>query len=186
MFFDRRLYRRDMFRLAGGFAGALALARLQPAAAQVTPSETSGALPARGEFVVRGGHILTMDASLGDLSGGDVHVRDGAIVAVGAGVNAPGAQVIDGRDMIVMPGFVDTHWHLWSTALRSIIRADDPQEGYFPTTLRVGRFYTPADFYIGVRLGVAEGLLSGITTVHDWSHNTVSELFGKVGDGMRG
>ena len=25
-----------------------------------------------------------------------------------------------------------------------------------------------------MRLGVAEGLLSGITTVHDWSHNTVS------------
>ena len=32
----------------------------------------------------------------------------------------------------------------------------------------------PQDSYIGVRLGVAEGLLSGITTVHDWSHNTVS------------
>jgi hypothetical protein len=84
MFCDRRLYRRDMFRLAGGFAGALALARLQPAAAQVTPSETGGALPARGEFVVRGGGVLTMDASLGDPPGGDVHVRDG------------------GRDMIVM------------------------------------------------------------------------------------
>ncbi len=174
MFCDRRLYRRDMFRLAGGFAGALALARLQPAAAQVTPSETSGALPARGEFIVRCGHVLTMDAGLGDLPGGDVHIRDGAIVAVGAGVNAAGAQVIDGRDMIVMPGFVDTHWHLWCTALRLIVRADDPQEGYFPTTLRVGRFYTPADSYIGVRLGVAEGLLSGITCVHDWSHNTVS------------
>ena len=134
----------------------------------------NGALPARGEFVVRGGHVLTMDANLGDLPSGDVHVRDGAIVAVGAKVNAPSAQVIDGRDMIVMPGFVDTHWHLWCTALRMIVRADDPNEGYFPTTIRVGRYCTPQDSYIGVRLGVAEGLLSGITTVHDWSHNTVS------------
>ena len=82
--------------------------------------------------------------------------------------------MIDGRDMIVMPGFVDTHWHLWSTALRLVVRADDPNEGYFPTTIRVGRHFTPQDIYIGVRLGVAEGLLSGITTVHDWSHNTVS------------
>jgi len=55
-----------------------------------------------------------------------------------------------------------------------IIRADDPKEGYFPTTIRVGRHCAPQDSYIGVRLGVAEGLLSGITTVHDWSHNTVS------------
>ena len=54
------------------------------------------------------------------------------------------------------------------------MRADDPKEGYFPTTIRVGRHFTPQDSYIGVRLGVAEGLLSGITTVHDWSHNTVS------------
>ena len=58
--------------------------------------------------------------------------------------------------------------------VRLIVRADDPQEDYFPTTLRVGRFYTPADSYIGVRLGVAEGHSSGITTVHDWSLSTVS------------
>ena len=131
-------------------------------------------MPARGEFVLRGGHVLTMDASLGDLPEGDVHVRDGAIVAVGAQSRCTGRAGDRGRDMIVMPGFVDTHWHLWCTALRLVVRADDPQEGYFPTTIRVGRHFTPQDSYIGVRLGVAEGLLSGITTVHDWSHNTVS------------
>jgi 5-methylthioadenosine/S-adenosylhomocysteine deaminase len=160
-------------------ATSLGAAGLMPgqAAAQAATTgqgQAPAPLPARGEFVVRGGHVLTMDANLGDLTGGDVHVRDGAIVAVGANVDAPAAQVIDGRDMIVMPGFVDTHWHLWCTALRLIVRADDPAEGYFPTTIRVGRHYTPQDSYIGVRLGVAEGLLSGITTVHDWSHNTVS------------
>jgi 5-methylthioadenosine/S-adenosylhomocysteine deaminase len=174
MFCSCGLHRRDMFRLGGGFAAALALSGLQSAKAQVAPPETDSALPARGEFVVRGGHVLTMDTNLGDLPSGDVHVRDGAIVAVGANINAANAQVIDGRDMIVMPGFVDTHWHLWCTALRLIVRADDPNEGYFPTTIRVGRYCTPQDAYIGVRLGVAEGLLSGITTVHDWSHNTVS------------
>jgi 5-methylthioadenosine/S-adenosylhomocysteine deaminase len=170
MFCNCGLHRRGFFALAGGFAAALALGRPRPAQAQ----GAAGALPARGEFVVRGGQVLTMDTSLGDLPVGDVHVRDGAIMAVGAKIEAPAAQVIDGRGMIVMPGFVDTHWHLWCTALRMIVRADDPQQGYFPTTLRVGRHYTAQDSYIGVRLGVAEGLLSGITTVHDWSHNTVS------------
>ena len=131
-------------------------------------------LPARGEFNVRGGHVLTMDATICDLPRGDVHVRDGTIVAVGANLAAPGAQVIDGKDMIVMPGFVDTHWHLWCTSLRMMVRADDPKEGYFPTTIRVGRHCTPQDSFVGVHLGVAEGLLSGITTVHNWSHNTVT------------
>ena len=105
---------------------------------------------------------------------GDVHVRDGAIVAVGTNLVAPTAEVIDGRDMIVLPGFVETHWHLWTTALRMIIRADEPRQGYFPLTIRIGSLCTPQDAYQSVRLGVAEGLLSGITTVHNWSHNTVT------------
>ena len=177
MFCNCALHRRGVFRLAGGFAAALGLGSRAVAQAQPAPAPmigSAGLLPARGEFIVRGGHVLTMDASLGNLPAGDVHVRDGAIVAVGANIAAQNAQVIDARDMIVLPGFVDTHWHLWCTALRLIVRADDPQEGYFPTTIRVGRHVTPQDSYIGVRLGVAEGLLSGITTVHDWSHNTVS------------
>lgn len=173
MFCNCLFHRRGLFKLGAGVAAAAAATtvfRAEKVAAQSTPS---GGLPARGEFVVRGGRVLTMDAALGDLTG-DIHVRDGAIIAVGANVAAPNAQVIDGRDMIVMPGFVETHWHLWCTALRLIIRSDDPKEGYFPTTIRVGRFCTPQDAGISVRLGVAEGLLSGITTVHDWSHNTVT------------
>jgi cytosine/adenosine deaminase-related metal-dependent hydrolase len=166
-----------LFKLAGGIVAAVGTAKSKSAGAQGVPASASGTgalLPIRNEFVVRGGHVLTMDQNVGDLPNGDVHVRDGAIVAVGGAVDAPSAQVIDARDMIVMPGFVDTHWHLWCTALRLVVRADDPKEGYFPTTIRVGRHYRPHDSYIGVRLGGAEGLLSGITTAHDWSHNTVS------------
>lgn len=161
--------RRGLFRFGAGLLAAGAALRAEPATAQA-PS----GLPARGEVLLRGGQVLTMDGALGDLERGDVHVRDGAIVSVGTGVAAPGATVVDCSDMIVLPGFVDTHWHLWATALRMVIRADDPQEGYFPTTIRLGRHVTPQDADIGVRLGVAEGLLSGITTVHDWSHNTVT------------
>jgi 5-methylthioadenosine/S-adenosylhomocysteine deaminase len=164
------LSRRGVLQLASG----LAAAGLVPSRVLAQTAPTGTALPTRGEFIVRGGHVLTMDATLGDLATGDVHVRDGVILAVGSNISAPTAQVVDGRDMIVMPGFVDTHWHLWSTSLRLVVRADDPNDGYFPTTLRTGRHFTPQDIYAGVRLGVAEGLLSGITTVHNWSHNTIS------------
>jgi 5-methylthioadenosine/S-adenosylhomocysteine deaminase len=77
-------------------------------------------LPARGEFVVRGARVLSMDERIGDFTSGDVHVRDGAIVGVGVGpgLSSPGAEVIDGKGMICMPGFVDTHWHHWTTSLR--------------------------------------------------------------------
>ena len=56
-----------------------------------------------------------------------------------AGISpAANARIIDGKDMIAMPGFVETHWHLWNSSLRALIRGDDPKDGYFPLTLRGG------------------------------------------------
>ena len=137
-------------------------------------SQPAGGLPARGEFVVRGAHVLTMDAGIGDLPSGDVHVRNGAIVAVAAGIAAPGADAIDGRGTICMPGFVETHWHLWTSVFRPIMRQDDPARSYFPVTSRLGQHMTPEDSHRSVRMGLAEALSAGVTTVHNWAHNVRS------------
>jgi 5-methylthioadenosine/S-adenosylhomocysteine deaminase len=127
----------------------------------------------RPEFLIRNAYVVTMDERLGDLADADVHVTDGCIVAVGSGVKAPKAEVIDGRGMIVLPGLVDTHWHLWTSLLRSMA-GDKPQWGYFPTSRGVGVFYTADDMYRAARLAAAEALHSGITFVHDWCHNVRS------------
>ena len=111
-----------------------------------------------------------MDPAIGDLARGDVHVRDGAIVAVAPEI-ATRASAIDARGMICMPGFIDTHWHLWTSVCRAIIQLDDPKRSYFPVTNAVGRHYTPEDSYRSVRLGAAEALSAGATTVHNWAHN---------------
>jgi len=134
-------------------------------------SGTAGGLPGRGEYLIRGATILSMDAKVGDFVRGDVLVRDGAIVGVARDIAAPSATVIDAGGMICMPGFVDTHWHLWTSVLRPVIRIDNPKSGYQPVTNRLGRFYTPEDSYRSVKLGLAEGLSAGATTVHNWAHN---------------
>jgi len=126
------------------------------------------------EFIIRRGHVLTMDGALGQLPAGDVHVRAGEIVAVGEAIEAPGVCEIDARGMVVMPGFIDTHWHLWNSSLRALVRGDDAKQGYFPVTLQVGPLFTPQDSYRSVCLGLLEGIASGITTVNNWSHNTRS------------
>ena len=59
------------------------------------------------EYLIRGGYVFTMDEDAGDLAVGDVHVRDGTIVAVAPSLSAPNAEAIDATGMIVMPGFVD-------------------------------------------------------------------------------
>ena len=153
-----------------GMAGASALAQGTP---PVTGRRSTGAarpLPPRGEFIVRRGYLLTMDNRLGDISDGDVHVRNGEILSVGRNLRAPGATVLDGRNMIVMPGFVDTHWHMWTTYLRCMA-GDRMEDGYFPVTTAYGQAMQPEDMYYGTRLAAAEAIYSGITTVNDDCHN---------------
>ena len=65
-------------------------------------------------------------------------MRNGEIVAVGTDLAAPGAQAIDGRGMIALPGLIDTHNHLWNSTCRNIVR-EGPEQGYFPTVLALGR-----------------------------------------------
>lgn len=157
-----------------GFVGgavALGAAGMVPAAAGARERRHGGrdGLPRRGEFVVKGAHVLTMDDQLGNVAGGDVHVRNGRIVAVGRGLRGRG-KAIDGRGTIVMPGLVDTHWHMWTTLYRSLA-SSSPENAYFTLNLRLGAVTRPKDVYRGVRLALAEAIWSGITTVHDWSHN---------------
>lgn len=130
-------------------------------------------LPQRADYLVRGATIVTMDPAIGDFATGDLHVRDGAIVAVGARVAAPGAHVIDGTGMIALPGLIDTHWHMWEGVARNLA-GDDPKTGYFPHSRTLGVLFTPEDNARGVRLCLAEAIHSGITTVHNWSHNILS------------
>ena len=158
------LTRRALLRMAAvlGAAGAAPALRAQVG--------SSNRMPEQGELLIRGGYVLTMDASLGDLPAADVHVQDGRIVAVGAGLSAPSATVIEARDMLVLPGLVETHWHIWTTMLRSLA-GDVTERGYFPTSRGIGAFYTADDMYASGRLACAEAINSGITFVHDWCHN---------------
>jgi 5-methylthioadenosine/S-adenosylhomocysteine deaminase len=127
--------------------------------------------PRRGHYLIQGGSVVSMDPDVGTLRRADVHVQDGRIVGVGAGLHAPEAEVLDASRMIVMPGLVDSHFHMWSTVGRNFV-----SEGfeYFPAKWATSAVYQPGDFYRSVTLGLVECVAAGITTVHNWSHNTRS------------
>src|SRR5690242_9126708 len=168
---DTQLTRRTLIQGAAvlGTTALLPQSLLAQQSARSAP-----ALPARGELLIRGATVLTMDPAVPDLASGDVHVRDGTIVAVAQKVAAPGAEVIDGAGMICMPGFIDTHFHMWNALFRPFVRADVPALGYFPVTARLGPLMRPEDSYRSVRLAATDAMAAGITTVHNWSHNTRS------------
>src|SRR5579875_1559652 len=116
-----RISRRGLLGAAAA-ASALGLAGgTRPARAAASRRALAGGeaqLPGRRQFVIRNAYVLTLDPALGDFERGDVHVRNGEIRAVGPDLDAPGAEVIDGRGLIALPGLVDTHWHLWNSPYR--------------------------------------------------------------------
>jgi 5-methylthioadenosine/S-adenosylhomocysteine deaminase len=157
-----RLNRRAM--LAG-----LAAVPLSGVAAAPLPAFAADAVPAqsRSRMLIKGGYVLTLDDTLGDISGADVLIEGSTIAAIGRNIDATDAEIVDASGMIVMPGFIDSHRHTWQTALRSYVA----QGNYYEIVLTtLGPLYRPEDVYIGNLLGATGALNSGITTMLDWSH----------------
>jgi 5-methylthioadenosine/S-adenosylhomocysteine deaminase len=128
--------------------------------------------PANGQPVVfRGGTVLTMDDAGTVLTDADVLIVDDAIVSVGTALEVPeNVFEIDATGGIVMPGMIDTHRHMWQTAMRGY-GADWTLTQYFVWNyLEHGKHFRPQDIYAGNVLGALEALDAGVTTTVDWSH----------------
>jgi 5-methylthioadenosine/S-adenosylhomocysteine deaminase len=121
-------------------------------------------------FVFRNATIITVD-SAGVIEGGDVLVQGDTIAAVGPALEVPeGTLEIDASGGILMPGMVDTHRHMWQTALRGY-GGDWSLSQYFVFYyLDYGNIFRPEDIYAGNLLSALESVDTGVTTTVDWSH----------------
>ncbi|MFZ1949637.1 MAG: amidohydrolase family protein [Pseudolabrys sp.] len=149
-------------------------------------------MPGR-RYVIRGGSVMTMDPKWGSddkIVGGytqaDVVIEGKKIVAVGPNLGSVGgAEVIDARGKIVMPGFIDTHHHQFETALRSWLAdgvlindstgsPSGSRTYYEYILLTFAPVYRPQDVYINELFAGLSQLDDGVTTVHDVSqiHHT--------------
>ncbi|MBB3083653.1 amidohydrolase family protein [Geodermatophilus sabuli] len=136
-------------------------------------TSSDGPVPVAGRPVVlRGGTVLTMDDACTVLADADVLVVDDRIAAVGPRLEVPeGTQEIDASGGVVMPGMIDTHRHMWQTAMRGY-GADWTLTQYFVWYyLEHGKKFRPEDIAAGNRLAAIESLDAGVTTTVDWSHN---------------
>src|SRR5262245_31272412 len=182
-----QLGRRDFLKASTATAAAAGAMSLFGTSAradddnQGDPPQDSGR---RGrKYVIRGGMVMTMDPTMpnkGEFVNADVLVDGKKIVAVGPNLKVGGAQVIDARGKIVMPGFVDTHHHQAWTALRSAIpdsiliddgsgRPSAAQNYFGNILLGFAPVYRPEDVYISELFGGLAQLDNGVTTVHDVS-----------------
>ena len=108
-------------------------------------------------IVLRGGTVLTMNDAREVLHQADVLVIDGKIEAVGPNLDTPeGTKTIDASNGIVMPGMIDTHRHMWQTALRGY-GADWTLAQYFVFFyLEWGKIFRPQDIAAGNLLSAIE------------------------------
>jgi 5-methylthioadenosine/S-adenosylhomocysteine deaminase len=121
--------------------------------------------------LIKAGMIVAMDDELGDLRRGDVLIEDDRIAAVAPSLDAGDAEVIDARDMIVMPGFVNAHIHTWQTGLRGVAGDWTIPEYLHNMHASIAPRFATEDIRIANLVGALNQLNSGVTTMVDWCHN---------------
>ena len=173
---DRSVTRRSALQAGAAAAvGVAAGSALSPEAADAAAMqrfERQAAVDPKHRILLHGGTIVSLDAKVGDLVRGDVLIEGKKIAAVGPELKAAGAQVIDARDTIIVPGFVDSHRHSWEGQLRRINPNSPTLADYSNATHQsFAKAYRPEDMYVGNYLTAVGCIDAGITCVIDNSHN---------------
>ncbi|MFD1887244.1 amidohydrolase family protein [Paenibacillus wenxiniae] len=123
-------------------------------------------------YLLKNGTVLTMDSVLGSYRQADVLIVGSRIELIGPNlqVSEHDYETIDATGMIVLPGLVDTHRHVWESLVRTA-----GTNWSLPVYLQnlyyggLGSRLRPQDSYIANLLGALEALNSGVTTLLDWS-----------------
>jgi cytosine/adenosine deaminase-related metal-dependent hydrolase len=127
--------------------------------------------PVSNHILIKNGVVLTFDQRLGDFDRADILIEGKRIVDVRPGITAE-ATVIDAANMIVLPGFIDSHHHLYQALFRNV-QGNGLLVDYFrdiangPKALT--QYYRPHDAYLGGLSGALRSLDAGVTTIADIS-----------------
>jgi 5-methylthioadenosine/S-adenosylhomocysteine deaminase len=164
-----RISRRQF--LCTGAAAAVAAPIAATGLSRVAHAQQSAAGAAPGRpILIRGGTVLSLDRAVGDFEAADVLIEGSRISAVRPNIDAPNAEVIEAGNAVVMPGFVDTHRHMWQGFLRNVL-PDGSLQDYIQTVQRkFGATMTPDDVYAAELLSALGAIDAGVTCVLDWSH----------------
>ncbi len=124
------------------------------------------------DLAIRGSRLLTFrEGRPNVVEGGTVGVRDGQIVYVGpdAGFEGGADREIDGSGYVTMPGLVDAHVHTGLTLLRGAAQDVHEIEWMNRALGPLAGHLTDDDRVAGAKLGVLEGLRSGVTTFGEFA-----------------
>ena len=112
--------------------------------------------------------VVTMNARRDELSGADIYLRDGVVMAVGHDLAQAEAEVIDAQGCVVTPGLVNTHHHLYQTLTRAVPGGQDALLfGWLKTLYPIWSRFGPEEMFTSAQVGLAELALSGCSLTSD-------------------
>ncbi len=114
--------------------------------------------------------LVTMDAGCRRIPDGGLFARAGVIEQAGPTADLPAEadRVINARGMIVLPGLINTHHHLYQTLTRAVPAAQDATLfKWLKTLYPIWAGLTAEAIYTSALVGLAELILSGCTTASD-------------------
>ena len=112
--------------------------------------------------------IAVMDDSRHEVKDGDVHIEGNEIRQVGKNLKVRADRVLDARGCVVLPGFVNTHHHLYQTLTRNLPAVQDKKLfDWLVYLYEVWRHFTPETVRVSAQVGLGELLLTGCTTSSD-------------------
>ena len=113
-------------------------------------------------------YLVTVNENNEILENTSLLIEDGKISAINPrNLDLFGLEVIDGSELLVMPGLVNSHTHLAMTLLRGWAEGVDLQGFLEKVWVAEAAIMDPATCALGAELGAAEALLSGTTTTLD-------------------
>ena len=162
---DRRAF---FTALLSGGAGALATA---VHAQERRPVRPVPRVRRNAQILLKGGTVLSLDPAVGDFDSADVLIDGATITAVGPNLKSRAdAEVVDASHAIVMPGFIDTHRHMWEGSLRNILPNGLLSDYTRDITGAARAIFRPDDAHAGDLVSGLGAINAGVTTVLDWSH----------------
>ncbi|AKS33836.1 amidohydrolase family protein [Mycolicibacterium goodii] len=129
--------------------------------------------------LIRDATIISVDPDIGTLHHADILIEDGTIVAVGPDLGALDAEEVPASGRIITPGFIDTHRHLWQSAIKGVFADWTTLQYMHGIRLHIAPLVTADDTYTATYAGALECLNNGVTTVLGYEHNvnTVDHAF---------
>ncbi len=114
--------------------------------------------------------LVTMDSQRREIEDGALFVRDNIIERVGttAELSPSADRILNARDLVVLPGLVNTHHHLYQTLTRAVPAAQNAVLfDWLKTLYPIWAKLTPDAVYTSALVGLAELMLTGCTTSAD-------------------